>query len=122
MNDRKKQLEHLLGERFFQETKNKTRPSQAQLKSLFSEVSSYFYKLYGELWLSSLDDHVESFWRLHLVGLSMEQIADGIELMNKNGKSHYPPNALEFRGYCLGYGAKHSGRATPTENALKIIV
>lgn len=122
MSDRKKQLELLLGERFYKETRSKKRPSQAQLKATFAEISSYFYKLYGDLWLNSLNDDIESFWRLHLVGLSIEQIANGIELMNRNGKSQYPPNALEFRGYCLGYGVKPSMRGATQENALKIIV
>ncbi len=120
MTEKRKTLEQLLGSRFFSESETKVKPTQAELMSLFAEISSYFFKLYGDKWLNTLDDTVESFWRLHLVGLTIDDVVLGIEHMQKKGKTQFPPNALEFRGYCLGYGVT-AEPPVPTVNKLKLI-
>lgn len=103
-------LQSAIGEGFLKATKTskpKTPEEAQQMQLTYAAVSKYFYQIYGDLWLRGLDSQAEQFWRLHLIGLSMDNIAGGIQRMIELGKTQFPPNPLEFRGYCLHCASKN---------------
>ncbi len=98
-------LQAAIGANFLSSTgakKPKTQEEAAEIHHNFAALNQYFYEIYGDLWLRGLNQKVEQFWRLHLIGLDLADLAGGIQHMIDIGKTQFPPNPLEFRAYCVG--------------------
>jgi len=58
-------------------------------------------KIYGHKWTSSYGKVDDGTWAKGLAGVTLQQLADGLEACVINNFD-WPPSLPEFRGLCLG--------------------
>jgi len=86
-------------------------------KIFHSDISPYFTSIYGERWvLLHRNESYTRDWIIHLLGLDIDQISQGIELMCLDGRVNFIPSPLEFRSLCIK-GAKEQKK----QNTLKVL-
>lgn len=72
------------------------------VQEAFDHLNKYFYGNFGDMWLTKVpDEESQKFWRLHLVGLTLGDVALGIDLWISGDRTDFPPNPAQFRALCL---------------------
>ena len=117
-------LKQALDDTFLKDTGLK-QPRNAEQRNearrVFSVVNAYFFEIYGELWLSRVaGDDQKKNWCLHLLGLSLEDVAKGISNYCYGANAEFPPNPLQFRGLCLKAASK-AKHETIQETRLQVL-
>lgn len=66
---------------------------------------SRFSEIYGHQWASQQGDEPNDTWVRGLDGLTNQQFGQGLRAL-LDRRETWPPNLIEFRQLCLGYGGE----------------